>query len=52
MSNISKSKNNCSVVNCSNTYKNTKDIVFYRFPNRSYEKETRERWIRAINRVQ
>ncbi|KAF0693239.1 Uncharacterized protein FWK35_00035034, partial [Aphis craccivora] len=31
---------------------NTTYIIFYRFPNRDYEKETKdEKWIKAINRI-
>jgi len=46
-----KSENSCCVVNCSNSYKNTTNIIFYRFPNRDNEKETKEKWIKAINRI-
>ncbi|KAE9530861.1 hypothetical protein AGLY_011323 [Aphis glycines] len=38
-----KSKNSCCVVNCNKSYKNTTNIIFYRFPNRDYEKETKEK---------
>jgi len=51
MSGTTKSKNSCCVVNFSNSYKNTTNITFYRFPNRDYEKETKEKWIKAINRI-
>ncbi|CAI6357105.1 unnamed protein product [Macrosiphum euphorbiae] len=51
MSGTTKSKNSCCVVNCSNSYKNTNNITFYRLPNRDYEKETKEKWIKAINRI-
>ncbi|KAL5246005.1 hypothetical protein ACI65C_013413 [Semiaphis heraclei] len=46
------SKNNCCVVHCSNTYKNSTGILFYNFPNRKYEVALKEKWIRAVNRVQ
>ncbi|KAL5237507.1 hypothetical protein ACI65C_004917 [Semiaphis heraclei] len=41
----------CCVVNCSNTYKNTSNVKFFRFPNRPYERELKNHWIRAINRL-
>jgi len=47
-----KSNNNCCVVMCNNTYKNTTNIKFYNFPNRAYEKKTKELWIKAVNRVE
>lgn len=47
---MSTSKNSCSVINCNNTYRNTTNIKFYNFPNRPYEKETKDRWIKAVNR--
>jgi len=34
-----KLNNDCSVVMCNNTYKNTTNIKFYNFPNRAYEKK-------------
>ncbi|XP_050066075.1 uncharacterized protein LOC126555161 [Aphis gossypii] len=45
------SNRKCCVVNCSNTYKNTSNVKFFRFPNRSYEKELKNKWIQAINRL-
>lgn len=50
--NIKMSNNNCCVVNCANTYKNTTGIKFYSFPNRKHELHLKERWIKAVNRVQ
>lgn len=50
--NQSKSKKICCVVNCSSTYKNTTNIKFYSFPNKSYEKELKEKWIKAVNRIE
>lgn len=47
-----KSKNNCCVVNCNNYYNNTTNVKFYNFPNRSYEKKTKDRWIKAVNRIE
>jgi hypothetical protein len=37
---------------CNNTYKNITNIKFYNFPNRAYEKKTKELWIKAVNRVE
>lgn len=48
----SKSKNMCCVVNCSNTYKTSKTIKFFSFPNRHYEKELKQKWIKAVNRLE
>jgi len=50
--NQSKSKKICCVVNCSNTYKTTTNIKFYSFPNKFYEKELKEKWIKAVNRIE
>ncbi|XP_077533838.1 uncharacterized protein LOC144145879 isoform X2 [Haemaphysalis longicornis] len=44
------SQNNCCVVGCSNTYKNSPGTRFYPFPGRPYEYERRERWIAAVRR--
>lgn len=48
----SKSKKICCVVHCSNTYKNTTNVKFYSFPNKPYEKELKEKWINAVNRIE
>ncbi|XP_077508110.1 uncharacterized protein LOC144119336 [Amblyomma americanum] len=44
------SNNNCCVVGCSNTYKNTPETRFYSFPARPYERERRQQWIAAVRR--
>ncbi|XP_037525171.1 zinc finger protein 502 isoform X2 [Rhipicephalus sanguineus] len=44
------SRNNCCVVGCSNTYKNSPGTHFYKFPVLFYEQERRRRWIAAVRR--
>ncbi|XP_077523288.1 uncharacterized protein LOC144134204 [Amblyomma americanum] len=44
------SNNNCCVVGCSNTYKNTPETRCYSFPARPYERERRQQWIAAVRR--
>lgn len=44
------SKNNCCVVGCSNTYKNSSATRFYSFPARPHERERRKQWIAAVRR--
>lgn len=48
-----KSNQNCCVVNCHNTYKNTEqNITFYSFPNRNkYEIHQKNKWIDAVKRL-
>ncbi|XP_064463425.1 peroxynitrite isomerase THAP4-like [Ornithodoros turicata] len=43
----------CCVVGCNNSYRNSKgkDIKFYSFPSKPYEKNRRQRWISAVRRV-
>lgn len=48
---MSKSNNNC-VVGCNNTYKNTTAIKFFNFPNRTFEKNLKQLWIKAVNRLE
>ncbi|XP_050038155.1 uncharacterized protein [Dermacentor andersoni] len=45
-----KSRNNCCVVGCSNTYENSSETTFYSFPGRPHERERREQWIAAVRR--
>lgn len=42
----------CCIVNCNNTYKNTRNVIFYSFPNRPHEKDLKERWVKAVNRLE
>lgn len=42
----------CCVVNCSNTYKYSKDVIFYSVPNRPHERDLKERWIKAVKRLE
>jgi len=49
---MSKSNNNCCVVGCNNTYKNTNNIKFFNFPNRPFEKQLKKLWIKAVNRLE
>ncbi|XP_077511431.1 THAP domain-containing protein 1-like isoform X1 [Amblyomma americanum] len=44
------SRNNCCVVGCSNTYKNSPGTHFYKFPVLPHEQERRRRWIGAVRR--
>lgn len=46
-----RSNNNCCVVGCKNTYSTAPGISFYSFPNEKYYAERRQKWIRAVNRV-
>lgn len=43
----------CCVVDCHNTYKNTrnKGVIFYTFPNKKHELHIKKLWIQAIRRV-
>ncbi|XP_031335979.1 uncharacterized protein LOC116169656 [Photinus pyralis] len=46
------SRVSCCVVGCSNSYINTDSSVkFYSFPNRPYELQRRENWIKEVKRV-
>lgn len=45
-----KSRNNCCVVGCNNTYKNSPDTKFYGFPAKFYETERRAVWVRLVRR--
>ncbi|XP_040061253.1 uncharacterized protein LOC115314971 [Ixodes scapularis] len=45
-----KSRNNCCVVGCNSTYKNSPDTKFYGFPAKSYETERRAVWTRLVRR--
>ncbi|XP_060845742.1 uncharacterized protein LOC132925355 [Rhopalosiphum padi] len=38
----------CCIVNCNNTYKNSKNVIFYSFPNRPHEKNLKDRWVKAV----
>ncbi|XP_016662321.1 uncharacterized protein LOC100160767 [Acyrthosiphon pisum] len=43
----------CCVVDCHNTYRNTKGkgVTFYTFPSKKHEQHIKKLWIRAIRRV-
>ncbi|KAB0796917.1 hypothetical protein PPYR_10978 [Photinus pyralis] len=46
------SRVSCCVVGCSNSYINTDSSVkFYSFPNRPYELQKKENWIKKVRRV-
>lgn len=45
------SRNNCCVVGCSNTHKNSPGTHFYKFPALLHERERRRRWIAAVRRI-
>lgn len=40
------------VVNCNNTYKNKGNLILYSFPNKPHEKELKNLWIKAVNRLE
>uniref|UniRef100_A0A2S2PA32 THAP-type domain-containing protein n=1 Tax=Schizaphis graminum TaxID=13262 RepID=A0A2S2PA32_SCHGA len=44
----------CCVVNCNNSYKNTKNksVKFYNFPNKLYEIDLKKKWILAVKRLE
>jgi len=44
-----KCKKMCCVVNCHNTYQTGHKL--FRFPNRSYERELKSKWINSIKRI-
>lgn len=45
------SRVSCCVVGCHNTYANTsKQVKFYRFPNKPYEQLRRKVWINSVHR--
>lgn len=39
----------CCVVDCSNTYRTGHKL--FNFPNRQYEKDLKEKWIKSIKRI-
>ena len=39
------SNTNCCVFGCTNTYRNTTNVKFYKFPSKSWEKDRRSKWI-------
>lgn len=41
----------CCVPNCTNSYVNTQNIIFYSFPKRPHEMERREKWINFVNKA-
>ncbi|CAN7988819.1 unnamed protein product [Ixodes hexagonus] len=47
---VRKSLNNCCVVGCNSTYKNSSDTKFYGFPTKPYEAERRATWTRLVRR--
>ncbi|KAJ8981521.1 hypothetical protein NQ317_011757 [Molorchus minor] len=41
----------CCVVNCRNKQSNTKNISFYSFSTKPHKAEQREKWIKAVRRI-
>ncbi|VVC45800.1 Zinc finger, C2CH-type,Harbinger transposase-derived nuclease domain,Transposase, Helix-turn-helix [Cinara cedri] len=41
----------CCIIGCQNTNKNTSNITFYSFPGRPQDKELKQKWIEAVNRL-
>lgn len=44
----------CYVLNCNNSYKNTKNknVKFYNFPNKTYEIDLKKKWILAVKQLE